>query len=108
MRHSPVARLARAIGATLAMLALGSAPNHAQRTGGPPASATLITPWGEPDLQGIWSGDTLTPLQRPVRFANKPVLTPAEEAAILAEINSRPGRDGRAEPGSEADVAGAY
>ena len=40
------------------------------------------TPWGEPDLQGIWNGETLTPLQRPARFANKPVLTP-EEADIL-------------------------
>ncbi len=27
------------------------------------------TPWGEPDLQGIWTYATLTPLQRPRQLA---------------------------------------
>ena len=31
------------------------------------------TPWGDPDLQGNWDGGTLTPMQRPARFANRPV-----------------------------------
>src|SRR5215470_19482215 len=66
------------------------------------------TPWGEPDLQGIWNGETLTPLQRPARFANKPVLTPEEAAKAEAEVDSRPGRDKRAKEGTEKDVAGAY
>jgi hypothetical protein len=108
MRRSRIARLAVAIGTVLGMTAIGVVPNHAQSTGGGPTTAPARTPWGEPDLQGIWSGDTLTPLQRPARFANKPTLTAAEEAAIIAEVNARPGRDGRAEAGTEADVAGAY
>ena len=29
------------------------------------------TPWGEPDLQGTWSNDVSTPLERPGRFAGK-------------------------------------
>jgi hypothetical protein len=66
------------------------------------------TPWGEPDLQGIWNGETLTPLQRPARFANMPVLTPEEAAKAEAEVDSRPGRDKRAKEGTEKDVAGAY
>ena len=66
------------------------------------------TPWGEPDLQGIWNGETLTPLQRPARFLNKPVLTPEEAAKAEAEVDSRPGRDKRAKEGTEKDVAGAY
>ena len=66
------------------------------------------TPWGEPDLQGIWNGETLTPLQRPARFANQPVLTPEEAAKAEAEVDSRPGRDKRAKEGTEKDVAGAY
>src|SRR5215469_2947595 len=66
------------------------------------------TPWGEPDLQGIWNGETLTPLQRPARFANKPVLTPEEAAKMEADVAARPGRDARAERGTEKDVAGAY
>ena len=63
------------------------------------------TPWGEPDLQGIWNGETLTPLQRPARFANKPVLTPEEAAKEEAEVDSRLGRDKRAKEGTEKDVA---
>ena len=38
------------------------------------------TPWGDPDLQGIWTGSTLTPLERPGDLAGKTYLT-AEEAA---------------------------
>jgi hypothetical protein len=66
------------------------------------------TPWGEPDLQGIWSGDTLTPLERPATFANKPVLTEEEAEAIEEDIASRPGRDDRSQRGTERDVAQAY
>ena len=66
------------------------------------------TSWGEPDLQGIWNGETLTPLQRPAKFANKPVLTLEEAKRVEAEVAARPGRDTRAEPGTEKDVAGAY
>ncbi len=68
----------------------------------------LRTTWGEPDLQGIWNGETLTPLQRPARFANKPVLTPEEAAKVEADVAARPGRNARAERGTEKDVAGAY
>src|SRR5215467_13884854 len=57
------------------------------------------TPWGEPDLQGIWNGETLTPLQRPARFANKPVLTPEEAAKAEAEVDSRLGRHTRVRAG---------
>ena len=43
-----------------------------------PASAqapTLKTPWGEPDLQGIWTDETDTPLQRPAQYANQEFFT---------------------------------
>jgi hypothetical protein len=66
------------------------------------------TPWGEPDLQGIWSGDTLTPLERPARFADKPVLTEAEAEKIEEDVATRPGRDDRSQRGTERDVAQAY
>jgi len=38
--------------------------------------AALKTPWGDPDLQGIWMEETDTPLQRPARFANQEYFTP--------------------------------
>ena len=53
-------------------------------------SSTRLTPWGEPDLQGIWTNATLTPVERPDAQANKPVLT-AEEAADF-EIRSAESR----------------
>jgi hypothetical protein len=59
-------------------------------------------------LQGNWSGETLTPLQRPARFANKAVLTPEEAAKVAAEVLARPGRENRSSRGTEKDVAGAY
>lgn len=72
------------------------------------AKSGLRTPWGEPDLQGIWSGSTLTPLERPARFAGKAVLSPEEAAAVEAAVHARPGRDDRSQRGTERDVAGAY
>ena len=47
------------------------------------------TPWGHPDLQGIWVASTLTPLERPSQYQGRELLTPDEvaalEAAALAE-----------------------
>ena len=42
------------------------------------------TPDGQPDLQGFWTNDTVTPLERPAEFGNKEFLT-AEEAAAYAK-----------------------
>ena len=56
-------------------------------------SASPRTPWGVPDLQGIWSFATLTPMERPAELAGKEVLTEEEAAAYEqrdAEIRSRP------------------
>src|SRR5258708_9947976 len=39
-----------------------------------PAPA-LTTPWGEPDLQGIWMDETDTPLQRPAKYATQEFFT---------------------------------
>ena len=44
------------------------------------------TGWGVPDLQGVWTNATLTPIERPDSLAGKMVLT-AEEAAEL-EVRS--------------------
>ena len=39
------------------------------------------TAWGDPDLQGIWNNNTITPLQRPAEFADQELLT-TEEAEV--------------------------
>jgi len=75
-----------------------------------PAAPSLKTPWGEPDLQGIWTDENDTPLQRPARYANQEFFTPAQRAqldeartAVLAGADTRDDRRGTAR-----DVAGAY
>jgi hypothetical protein len=87
-------------------LAIGLHAQSSQGTAEP--GKQFRTPWGEPDLQGNWSGETMTPLQRPARFASKPVLTPEEEQKVVAEVMARPGREDRSFRGTEKDVAGAY
>jgi hypothetical protein len=42
-----------------------------------PLQTQLKTPWGEPDLQGIWTDETTTPLQRPAKYANQESFTEA-------------------------------
>jgi hypothetical protein len=74
-----------------------------------PAAAKKWTPlrtaWGEPDLQGIWSYATTTPLERPENQAGKEVLSDEEVAA--ADKEARTGAD-RRDGGPEADLARAY
>ena len=52
------------------------------------------TPWGHPNIQGIWDRRTITPLERPERFADTAFLTPeqitAYEDASAAREDGRP------------------
>jgi hypothetical protein len=72
-----------------------------------PAPA-LKTPWGEADLQGIWTDETDTPLQRSPKFANQEYLTEAQRSELDARRSALLRRDRRVERGTELDVAGAY
>ena len=42
------------------------------------------TSWGHPDLQGVWTWRTATPLERPAQYAGRTALT-EEEATAFAE-----------------------
>ena len=66
-----------------------------------------LTPWGDPDLQGIWDSKTVTPLQRPDKFAGREFLTDEEVAAIEKEASAHPGEAERAEAEAEAVASGA-
>ena len=66
------------------------------------------TPWGEPDLQGIWTDRFDTPLERPVRWANADVFTDVERAELDTRRAALPRRDAREGRGTERDVRGAY
>ncbi|HWZ55650.1 MAG TPA: hypothetical protein VNZ63_06240, partial [Verrucomicrobiae bacterium] len=66
----------------------------------PKAAATLKTPWGEPDLQGIWMDESDTPLQRPAKYANQEFFSEAQRAELDKERAALLGRDKRVERGT--------
>jgi hypothetical protein len=49
------------------------------------SSSSLKTPWGEPDLQGIWTDEFDTPLQRSPRYANQEFFTEQQRADLDKE-----------------------
>ncbi len=109
-------RLFKSIGALAVVLSVLVFLKPAQVTvaqEGPTVSATaaaptLKTPWGEPDLQGIWMDESDTPLQRPAKYASQEFFTEAQRAELDKERAALLGRDKRVERGTELDVAGAY
>jgi len=62
------------------------------------------TPWGDPDLEGIWTNATLTPLQRPPELASKEFLTPEEAAQFQRSRIEQTNADRPLPPGQ----VGAY
>jgi hypothetical protein len=78
------------------------------RTWAQEPAPTLKTPWGEPDLQGIWTDETDVPLQRAARYGNQEFFTDAQRAELDTQRSASIGRDRRSQRGTEADVAGAY
>ena len=70
-----------------------------------PAAGQASTPWGDPDLQGVWDHRTLTPLERPDQLAGKEVFTEEEAAQFQAEqLSDIEGRDDAV----PADIVGNY
>jgi len=70
-----------AIAATAsAFISASVAPASAQGQAASGATPTLKTPWGEPDLQGIWTDESDTPLQRSPKYANQEFFTDAQRA----------------------------
>jgi hypothetical protein len=70
-------------------------------------TGTATTPWGEPDLQGLWSNKTITPLERPRELGTKEFyteqeITERERLAIVRATDEARGAD------AKSDVAGAY
>ncbi len=68
----------------------------------------LKTPWGAPDLQGIWTDESDTPLQRSAKYANQEFFTAAQRAELDAARAAVLGEDRRGERGTENDVASGY
>src|SRR5260370_65184 len=91
-----------------AFVFLGPAPVAAQtRSASAKKWIAPRTPDGQPDLQGIWSNATITPLERPNELAGKEFFTEQEAAEYEKRIVEGGNRDRR---GSDAasDLRGAY
>jgi len=76
--------LAALIGVSLgAATAAGLVPSAEEQTKSASKPGTAPrTAWGDPDLRGVWTGSSITPLERPEQFAGREFLTDAEAAAI--------------------------
>ena len=88
------------VAAAVAAVALAGSTIYAQNRSVP------RTRWGTPDLQGVWSFATVTPLERPQGVTSE-FLTPEEiqkieRQAIIAATDEARGAD------AARDVAGAY
>src|SRR5262249_61108133 len=76
-------------------LAAQTAPRKGTGHGTPARTA-----WGDPDLQGTWTNETITPFERAKNLADKPFLTEQEAAAIERQAASqRESADGSTRPG---------
>lgn len=72
------------------------------------------TPWGVPELTGIWDSKSTTPMQRPDEYVDREFLSDDEVVAlnedrlVQEQSGEAQGRDVRGERGTAADVEGAY
>ena len=105
MSHRSLASTA-ALAALAVLLLLAQAPAAAQAVSpvAKPAPAKAWTPPrtpdGKPDLQGIWTNATLTPLERPTRLAAKEFYTDEEYAKLESRVR-------QGDVGEEGDLGAA-
>ena len=84
------------IAVTLASSLVVVAGQGPSSTPKPAQKAPFRTSWGAPDLQGIWTNATTTPLERPAQMAAKDVLTDEERRELDARAAQNADRPPRA------------
>jgi hypothetical protein len=62
------------------------------------------TPWGDPDLQGIWPGNMGVPMQRPVAFGERTTLTEEEFAKKQEQAKKQAQADAESTAASDTKV----
>jgi hypothetical protein len=113
-RVLPSLGVAVVVTAVAVLMRMASVPVAGQNSTTPDAATKAgpapTTPWGEPDLQGIWREDYQVALQRPAQFAGKEFFSDEERAALdkLRGAAPRFTDVGIAPRGTEQDVGGAY
>src|SRR6266571_7616222 len=94
------------LASVIAVLSLSPVAGQAPKKGAVPAKGNAAiphTPWGDPDLQGVWNDATSTPLQRPGGVGPKEVLNDEEAAEFQQQLANDLSRD-RRDGGPEVDV----
>jgi hypothetical protein len=83
-------RAALSIVALTGVLSAEAPQRTTDRATSPPRFAAPRTPWGDPDLQGVWPSDHVVdvPFERPPSFGTRAQLTDAEFAAAQARADS--------------------
>jgi hypothetical protein len=94
------AMVATAVGAVISMSVTGTSAQAPAASG---TAAAAKTPWGEPDLQGIWTDEFDTPLQRPAKYADQEFFTAAQRAELDAARTAILNRFA-----NEREINGAY
>ncbi len=79
-------------GVVLLLIAAGAQTRHPATAAN---RASPRTPWGDPDLQGVWNYAAGTPLERPAAFADREFLTDEEFARAERDIETRGNADRR-------------
>ena len=100
--------LTAAIAAVAISAAISVVATEARAQAPAASGTTLKTPWGEPDLQGIWTDEFDTPLQRPAKYATQEFFTAAQREELDRQRGALYGDDPRQQRGSAIDVGGAY
>src|SRR5690348_1459437 len=99
-------RILLAIGLFCCLVA-AQTPKPAAKAANTAKRSVARTPWGDPDLQGVWNDATSTPLQRPSGVGQKDILTDEEAQGFQEELANDLSRD-RRDGGPELDVNRAY
>ena len=87
MRHRHLAAFATVV--VVALTAPLAAAGQSQEAAEGEATWTLPrTPDGQPDLQGYWTTQTFTPLERPERLADREFLSEEEAAALQQQLTA--------------------
>ncbi len=92
------------IAAVLLVVTTGPYSAGQGRNGPDPTYRAPRTVDGQPDISGVWTNDTLTPLERPARLGDKEFYTEEEAAEIGRRGRESYDRDGA--PGGRRTVAG--
>ncbi len=97
-RTAPTRMAAGCLGALLCLSPAAVHARAAEQQRVPGAAESFRTPWGDPDLQGVWTTDVMrpVPLQRPEELGERAELS-AEEQAERAADEARLLRDDKAE-----------